>query len=78
VFKTILYLVLIYFAYKLYRAFSQARVIVKTYHYHDHRQTSKEEAEGKVTIKENPAKGAGSQKSLQNDGEYIDYEEIKD
>lgn len=76
--KVILYLVLIYFAYKLYKAFSQARVIVKTYHYHDNRQTAREEEEGKVTIKENPAKGAGSAKSLKNDGDYIEYEEVKD
>lgn len=75
--KILLYLVLIYFAYKLYRAFSQAKVIVKTYHYHDHRQAPKEE-EGKVTIKENPAKSAGSPKSLKDDGEYVDYEEVKD
>ncbi|MHB1276910.1 MAG: hypothetical protein ACYC1Q_00770 [Bacteroidia bacterium] len=74
--KIILYLVLIYIAYKLYRAFSQASVIVKTYHYHDHRQAPREE-EGKVTIKENPAKGAGSKKSLTNDGDYIEYEEVK-
>lgn len=75
--KIILYLVLIYLAYKIYRAFSQAKVIVKSYHYHDNRQTTKEEEEGKVTIKENPAKGAGSKKSLKDDGEYIEYEEIK-
>ncbi len=75
--KIILYLVLIYIAYKVYRAFSQARVIVKTYHYHDHRQAPREEEEGKVTIKENPAKGAGSKKSLMNDGDYVEYEEVK-
>ncbi len=76
--KVIFYLVIIYFAYKLYKAFSQAKVIVKSFHYHDNRQqTGNQEEEGKVTIKENPAKGAGSQSSL-NDGEYVDYEEVKD
>ncbi|MDX5321551.1 MAG: DUF4834 family protein [Bacteroidota bacterium] len=75
--KALLYLVLIYFAYKLYKAFSQARVIVKQYHYHDNRQFHKEE-EGKVTIKENPADKAGSQKSLDHEGDYVDFEEVKD
>lgn len=76
--KIIFYLVIIYLGYKLYKAFRQANVIIKSFHYHDNRQQmNKEEEEGKVSIKENPAKGAGSQSSL-NDGEYVDYEEIKD
>ncbi len=76
--KVIFYVVIIYFVYKLYKAFSQAKVIVKSFHYHDNRQQApREEEEGKVTIKEKPAKGAGSQSSL-NDGEYVDFEEVKD
>jgi|GEM_PF-2282291 len=76
--KIIFYVVIIYFAYKLYKAFSKAKVIVKSFHEQGNRQeTSREEEEGKVTIKENPDKGSGSHTSL-DDGEYVDYEEVKD
>lgn len=70
-------LLIVYFVYKMYRAFTTARVIVKNYHYHDNR-TQGSEPEGSMHIKENPAKKAGSQNSLDSAGEYIDYEEVKD
>ncbi len=77
--KFLLYLFLIYLAYKLYRAITSARVIVKNYHYHDNRRSHREEKEGTMHIKENPAKKAGSSNnSLDDAGEYIDFEEVKD
>lgn len=76
--KALIYLVVIYFAYKIYRAFSRAKVIVKQYHYHDNRQYTNPQEEGKVTIKENPASSAGSHNSLENEGDYVDFEEVKD
>lgn len=76
--KALFYIAIIYFAYKLYRAFSQSKVIIKTYHYNDNRQYNKEEEEGKVTIKETPSEKSGTHKSLDKSGEYVDYEEIKE
>ncbi|MBI1221905.1 MAG: DUF4834 family protein [Bacteroidetes bacterium] len=77
--KAIIYVVVIYFIIKIYRAFSRAKVIVKQYHYHDNRQYNGTQEEGKVTLKENPAGKAGSShKSLESEGDYVDFEEVKD
>lgn len=62
-------------AFRLYRAFSKAKVVYKSYHYHDHRKTDKE---GEVIIKTKSVHKDKKQKSLDTDGDYVDYEEIKD
>lgn len=78
--KFLLYIFLIYVAYKIFRAFSQAKFIVKSYRDHGNQQNHEEEEkeEGKVTIKKNPADEAGFQKYKNKDGEYIDFEEVDD
>lgn len=73
--KAIFYFILIYMAFRLYRAISKANVVYKSYHYHDNRKTEKE---GEVIIKTPSGKKSQKQRSLDTDGDYIDYEEIKD
>ena len=76
--KALFYIAVIYFAYKIYKAFSQAKVVIKTYNYTDNRQYQKEEEEGKVTIKTTGTEKPGTPKSLDKSGDYVEYEEVKD
>ncbi len=72
--RFLFYLALFYVIYKLLRMALNSRVTVNNYNYTDNRETR--DTEGDVHIKKDPSGSERSTKSLDDAGDYVDYEEV--
>ena len=76
--KAFLTLLALYFIYRIVRAFMKAKVMIKTFNYHNHNHyNNKTSQEGEVIIEDKTAKSSKGQISP-DAGDYVDYEEIKE
>ncbi len=63
-------IMVVWLVYKIYNSLKSAKTVVFQKHEHHHYKNE----EGKVSVQQN---GPAKNKTTANEGEYVDYEEIK-
>lgn len=73
--KAIFYLLLIYFGYKIYKAVSQTRVVIRNFNYYGNEQQRNSSNNDEININSQTQVKSRIDKNGKK-GEYVDFEEV--